>query len=116
MSREKLVSLLNEIKALTDASLKELGSARSGQRATTSGISKNPRVSPDSLPTWILKLKSDGYFGQPRIPREVHEKLQSHYRCDLKRVGVALLRLQKGKELRKASKVVNGKKQVAYVW
>jgi hypothetical protein len=116
MRRDKLLSLLNQIKALTDASLKELGSANSGQRAATSGMSKGPRISPDSLPTWILKLRSDGYFGQPRIPREVHEKLQSHYRCDVKRVGVALLRLQKGKELRKTSKLANGKKQVAYVW
>ena len=52
----------------------------------------------------------------PRTAREVQEKLQPSYPCDVDRIAMALLRLNERKELRKASKVVDGRKQVAYVW
>lgn len=116
MKTGKLISLLNEIKILADASLKELGSANAERTHGTPGKKRVAETSPDTLPTWILKLRAEGFFRQPKVPMEVHEKLQPKYPCDPNRVAVAVLRLHKRKELRKTSRIVGGKKQVAYVW
>ncbi len=63
-----------------------------------------------------ITVRDQGIFKQPKTAKEAHAKLQLHYPCDLNRVEVALLRLQKRKQLRKASKGTGDKKQVAYVW
>jgi len=68
------------------------------------------------LPAHILKLRDQGFFKKPKTAHEVQAKLQLVYPCELDRVAMALLRLQRRKQLRKASKMVGKKKQVAYVW
>ena len=117
MNTARLISMLNEIKAFAEEALKELGSDNSRSAARSASSAKKATLkSPDTLPDWVLKLRTEGFFRQPKIPMEVHEKLQSQYPCDPNRVAVAVLRLHKRKELRKTSKVIAGKKQVAYVW
>lgn len=69
-----------------------------------------------SLGDHIVNLRGKKYFSQPKTAREVHTKLQSIYPCDLNRVEVALVRLSQKKQLRKTSKILNGKKILAYVW
>lgn len=69
-----------------------------------------------SLSNWILELRDNRFFSQPKIAEEVQKKLYPNYHCDLSRVKVALFRLSKRKELRRTSKVINGKKRVAYTW
>ena len=115
MDRNKLIATLQQIKALAEESLDELSQTVRSPR-------KKPPVTPKtsgppkSLPAWILKLRDDGLFKQSKTTNETHTKLQSHYPCDPNRVAVALLRLQKQKQLRKTSKGVGDKKQIAYVW
>jgi len=67
------------------------------------------------LPAQILKLRDQHFFNEPRTAREVRERLKSKYACDHDRVAMALLRLQHRKQLRKTSKIVDKKKQLAYV-
>jgi hypothetical protein len=74
------------------------------------------KVSKNALPERILALRDKGFFAQPKTAREVQAKLNPSYACEVNRVAMALLRLKARKKLRKASKVVDGKKQVAYVW
>lgn len=50
-----------------------------------------------SLPHSILQLREQKFFKQPKTPLEVHKKLRPTYHCDLNRVEVALLRLNKKK-------------------
>jgi len=68
------------------------------------------------LPYSILQLREQKFFKQPKISSEVHKKLQPTYHCDLNRVEVALLRLNKKKQLRKSLKLIGDKKIIAYVW
>jgi hypothetical protein len=74
------------------------------------------RATGNALPDRILELRDKNFFKEPRTAREVHEKLRATYLCELNRVAMALLRLKEKKKLRKASKLVDGKRQVAYVW
>jgi hypothetical protein len=68
-------------------------------------------------PDHIVSLREAGFFKEPKTAVEVHAKLQSSYHCDVNRVAVALLRVHKNKRaLRKTSKIVGKRKQVAYVW
>ena len=69
-----------------------------------------------TLPARILELRESGFFNPARSPGEVHNRLSPKYPCELDRVVVALLRLQRRRALRRTSKVVNGKKLGAYVW
>jgi hypothetical protein len=69
-----------------------------------------------TLSDHILELRGKAVFSEPQTTREVHEKLQSSYPCLLNRVEVELPRMVARKQLRKASKTVNGKTQAAYVW
>jgi hypothetical protein len=71
---------------------------------------------PMGLPDHILALRGEGFFSEPRTPNEVHEKLQKNYRCLFDRVQMALLRLQRRRELRKAVKRDGDRDKVAYVW
>jgi hypothetical protein len=61
-------------------------------------------------------LRSEGFFADPRTSTDVHEKLQQTYHCLPDRVQMALLRLQRRRELRKALKKVSDQEKVAYVW
>ena len=88
----------------------ETSESRTVGRATI-GITE-----PKGLPDHILDLRNQGFFKEPRIPTEVHEHLQATYCCEFERVKVALLRLQRRRELRKASRGVAGQERVAYVW
>jgi hypothetical protein len=79
-------------------------------------------VSPDEsarsagLPDYILGLRGAGFFREPRTPNEVHAELQETYHCLLDRVQMALLRLQRRRELRKTVKRVGDQERLAYVW
>ncbi len=64
----------------------------------------------------IIELRDKGFFSQPKTAEEVHKKLQESYHCELNRVAVALFRLSKRQQLRRASKVVDKKSYQAYVW
>jgi hypothetical protein len=70
----------------------------------------------NGLPTHILRLRGEGFFADPRTSSEVHEKLQETYHCLPDRVQMALLRLQRRRELRKALKKIGDEEKVAYVW
>jgi len=82
------------------------------------GNAKRPTIksTKQSLSNHIIELRDNDFFSQPKNAEETYEKLKSTYHCELDRVAMALLRLAKRKELRKASKTVNGKKYKAYVW
>jgi hypothetical protein len=73
-------------------------------------------IPPTTLPQHITRLRDAGFFAQPRTGDEVHEKLKATYACEVDRVAVALLRLAARKELRKATKTVNSRRYLAYVW
>lgn len=68
------------------------------------------------LTDYILELRDKGFFNQPRIAKEVHEKITDIYYSEFSRVKVELFRLAKRRQLRAASKTVSGKKYKAYVW
>ena len=69
-----------------------------------------------SLADHIFALRERNIFKKPLIPQEVHDKLETTYPCDLSRVKVELIRLQKRGQLRKASKSIKKKRYIAYVW
>jgi hypothetical protein len=115
MNQDQLISTLEQIRKLADHALTRENFA--------SGKRKGPKVSAElvsaaggSLPAHILQLRDGGFLKSAKTPREVHDALQEQYSCALDRVSMALLRLQRRKKLRKASKQVDGKAQVAYVW
>jgi hypothetical protein len=88
-----------------------------GQAATESAEKEAPgSLEPKGLPDHILDLRSQGFFKEPRAPSEVHNHLLRTYHCELERVKVALLRLQRRRELRKTAKELAGQERVAYVW
>jgi len=71
-----------------------------------------------TLSDYIIELRDNGFFSQPKTAEETHKKLSGKYFCEFNRVEVSLLRLaeKKPKQLRITSKVVNKKKYKAYVW
>jgi hypothetical protein len=69
-----------------------------------------------ALPDHILHLREAGFFREPRTSSEVHEKLRETYSCLHDRVQMALLRLQRRRELRKAIKKLGDQEKTAYVW
>ena len=80
------------------------------------GKKKKQTAAIKSLADHTLALRERGGFGQPLVAQEVHKKLQASYSCDLSRVKVELIRMQKRGQLRKTSKFIDGKKYIAYVW
>jgi hypothetical protein len=82
------------------------------------GKSTKPKTKPRkrSLSDHILELRDSWFLSQPKTAEETHAKLMRKYHCELNRVEVALIRLAGRKQLRKASKIVSGKKYKAYVW
>ena len=111
MQRDMLIASLQQIKVIAQEALKEVGDHVSRKKEATA-----KSASKDALPSHILRLRDRGFFKPPKTPNETHVKLQPIYPCDLNRVAVALLRLQKRKQLRKTSKLVGKRKQVAYGW
>lgn len=106
-----LVSALEQIKTIVDAALaprRPRVAPKKAQQSAAKTITK--------LPDHLLRLRDEGFFSQPQNYNDAHKKLSPTYACDAGRVKVALLRLGKAKKLRKTSKIVNGKKLVAYVW
>jgi hypothetical protein len=111
MRDEQLAEALRQIKIIVDDAL----AGKSLPKATqlkSAGLA----VRPEGLPDHVLALRDEGFFAQPKTFHEVHAKLEPTYPCDVDRVKVACLRLQKRKLLRKTSKLTGGKSQVAYVW
>jgi hypothetical protein len=107
-----LVEALRQIKAIVDGAL-------AGKIPTPSVKLSKPLRDPvrrESLPDHILGLRESNFFAQPKTFNEVHAKLEATYPCDTDRVKVACIRLQRRKELRKTTKLVGSKSQVAYVW
>ena len=115
MDRDELITTLRQVKTLITRVIRELGQSARSPRQPSSSRTKDSRA-PKTLPEWILRLRDEGFFKQPKTAKEAHAKIQLLYPCDLNRVEVALLRLQKRKKLRKASKGIGEKKQLAYVW
>jgi hypothetical protein len=115
MDKETLIATLQEIRALADQAMKETGRLASRRKAFRTGPATKP-PSTRTLPSHILELRGRGFFKQAKTSKEVHAKLQSVYHCNLDRVLMALLRLQRRKRLRKSVKLAGKKKQVAYVW
>ena len=98
------------------ARLERLEKAVFGSEPKTSTPRKHEGTGRGDLPTHILSLRNQGFFREPKTPGEVHTRLQSKYHCEPDRVAMALLRLRRRRKLRKGSKPVGKKKQVAYVW
>lgn len=98
------------------ARLKRLEKAVFGSRPKEDARKTGKGSSRGGLPAHLLNLRDSAFFKEPRTVKETHAKIQSNYPCDLNRVAVALLRLQKRRQLRKTSKGVGDNKQVAYVW
>jgi hypothetical protein len=115
MSSEQLISALKQIEVLVAECLKAAGSApdKPASRRRSGSIDGAEKK---TLSDHILGLRDEGIFSKMQTAREVHEKVQASYPCVLNRVEVELSRMVVRKQLRKASKVVNGKTQVAYVW
>jgi len=113
MSQDRLVESLVQVKELVEECIRLAGR---GKARAAHGSADPKRPSKAGLPEKILALRDKGFFSQPRTGNEVQAKLNPTYPCELDRVLMALLRLMKRKKLRKASKIVEGKKQVAYVW
>jgi hypothetical protein len=80
------------------------------------GSSKKQKIKAgkQSLSDHILELRDNGFFSQPKTAEETHTKLNPKYPCESNRVAMALLRLADGRQLRKTSKTISGKKYKAY--
>jgi hypothetical protein len=112
VKREQLIAALRQIEQLVANCLEAAGEkARAPRKHLPSD-----KPAKNTLPQRISELRDKGFFAQPRTARDVHAKLSASYPCELNRVEVALPRLGERKKLRKASKLVGGKKQAAYVW
>jgi hypothetical protein len=112
MRDEQLTEALRQIKIIVDGALAGRSSAPKTKSLKSAGTSARR----EGLPDHVLALRDETFFAQPKTFNEVHAKLEATYPCDAERVRVACLRLQKRKQLRKTSKLVGGRSQVAYVW
>jgi hypothetical protein len=115
VSRDRLVACLTQIQTLAEECLAELQNSAGGSDQAAERVPIKRSISRRTLPQRILELRNGGFFSVARTAREVQESLRSSYPCEVDRVAMALLRLKR-KELRKASKIIDGKRQVAYVW
>jgi hypothetical protein len=114
VKRDRMPALLSQIQALVEECVRLAGkSGKSQARRAAAPVQKSAK---GGLPERILDLRDKGFFSQPNTGNEVQAKLNPTYSCKVDRVLMALLRLAKKKKLRKASKTIDGKKQVAYVW
>lgn len=69
-----------------------------------------------SLTDFVIELRGEGFFKQPKTAIEVREKLLGVYHCKVDRVSMCLLRVAEKKQLRKANKKISGKNYLAYTW
>jgi hypothetical protein len=115
MNEERLKRALQQIHSLAAEALGEKTSI-ARRKSTRPPHSRIRSPSGRGLPAHIIGLRDGGFFKGGKTAVETHAKLQPSYHCDLNRVAVALLRLQKRKLLRKASKLVGDKKHIAYGW
>jgi hypothetical protein len=99
---------------LGDASVDPSSTAPTGTHRDDRSKPRNSGA--NALPDHILHLRNEGFFREPRTFSEVHEKLRATYTCLPDRVRIALLRLQRRRELRKAVKTVGDEERTAYVW
>jgi hypothetical protein len=114
VTEEALIGALEKIRAIIDNALADKPLRARKAKAERKGNSTSQ--SSAALPGYILALKDSAFFRQPKTAVEVQEKLQSKYHCDTNRVAMALLRLKNKRKLRKTTKTVGKRKQVAYVW
>lgn len=112
MKNEQIVSRLRQVESLLAECLQVLGEKSKG----TTQPRPAKKSSKNGLPDKIIALRDKGFFSQPKTARDVQAKLNPTYVCEVDRASTALLRLVERKKLRKASKQIDGKKQVAYVW
>jgi hypothetical protein len=94
----------------------ELSAIAPRQRADHSQTRAAVELEAKGLPEHILAPREADFFREPRIPSEVHAKLFETYNCLLNRVQMALLRLQRKRELRKTVKRIGDKEHAAFVW
>jgi hypothetical protein len=116
MNRDSLISKLKSIEDIVRGCLSELGKTSSQSAKESAPAHAVSRSAASSLPGYILALRDAKFFRQAKTANEVHEKLQPTYGCAPNRVFMALKRLMERKQLRKTSKKVDKKNQVAYVW
>ena len=112
MGNDQLIDALQQIRALADAALQ--GKAASRKRTATRAAAKSGDA--NTLTGHVMRLRDAGFFKQAKTAKDVHIKLQAQYVCELNRVMMALLRLQRRKFLRRATKMEGKKKQTAYAW
>jgi hypothetical protein len=113
MNRESLLASLRQIQTLAANCIADIGEKTKQSARKTSAKREAAAL---NLPDRILELREKGFFGQPKTAQEIKTKLNPSYPCEADRVAMAALRLMKKRKLRKASKKVDEKNQVAYVW
>lgn len=115
MENDKLIATLQEIRSLVDRALSNSKGRKPSPRPRNDERGTGPSAK-NKLPSHILELRDKGFLKQPKTAKEVQIKLEPTYSCHINRVAMALLRLHSKKQLRKTSKIVDEKKQIAYVW
>jgi hypothetical protein len=90
--------------------------AVSGARNSVKKSNRSAAGPVKGLPGHILALREKNFFREPRTPAEVHATLLETYHCVLNRVQMALLRLHRKRELRKAVKKIGNQDHAGYVW
>lgn len=115
MSADRLQAALLQIQAILNQLLPQ-GNVRARQKTSRIRSPDPASTTANALPKHILRLRDAGFFKPSKTAVETHSKLEAAYPCELNRVQVALIRLQKRKLLRKTSKLVGKRKQVAYGW
>jgi len=108
MRNDALREILKRLTRLENAVGSKTASKRSEDNSEKAGR--------EGLPEQILRLKEHGFFKEPKTAKEVQGKLQPVYHCAIDRVAMALLRLKRRRKLRKTTKTIAKRKQVAYVW
>ncbi len=112
MTNESTKKKLSAAMSLIEEALAELGSSPVAKAKSNTVVASAPKT----LSEHVLALREAKFFAEPRTEKETYEGVRTSYHCERKRVGVELLRLSRRRELRKASKTVEGKKLAAYVW
>lgn len=107
----ELLNVLQQIRNLANSVLKE-----NKQEPILQKKKRTRNSAKKTLVDHLIEIRDAGFFKQAKTVGEVHSKIETIYQCERNRVAVALLRLLKRKELRKASKIVDGEKEIAYVW
>jgi len=104
---------LDEVKKILDSHEQRIAALESNKtKLKDVKIEKEKKT----LADYILELRGEGFFKDMKIPSDVHEKLKSSYPCEKNRVDVALIRLANKKDLRRATKIIDGQSYKAYVW